>query len=69
MLLSHYVMQRFAIMKPLPKASDEVQVVVDKLYEGMVKRENEAIEKLHGVIAFATADDCASSIALEIVVV
>ncbi|KAI0033425.1 ATP-dependent DNA helicase [Vararia minispora EC-137] len=52
------VRARYAIKTALPKASDEIQIVVDRLYEGMLKRENDAIDKLRGVIKFATDDDC-----------
>jgi hypothetical protein len=50
--------QRYAVRSPLPKAGDEIQIIIDKLYEGMLQRESEAIDKLRGVIQFATADDC-----------
>ncbi|KZV77469.1 ATP-dependent DNA helicase [Peniophora sp. CONT] len=52
------VRARYNVLGELPKTPEEVQNVVDLLYEGMVKRENEAVAKLRGVIKFATTDDC-----------
>ena len=51
-------LQRYNITGEIPKSPEEMQNVVDLLYEGMVKRENEAVAKLRGVIKFATTDDC-----------
>lgn len=56
--LSLTIAQRYSILSELPKTPEEIQSVVDLLYEGMVKRENEAVVKLRGVIKFATTDDC-----------
>lgn len=51
--------QRYQVLKPLPKASHEIQALADKLYAKMLFREEEAIQKLRQVIEFATGDDCA----------
>ncbi|KAI0053325.1 ATP-dependent DNA helicase [Auriscalpium vulgare] len=52
------VRARFQILNPLPKTVEEIKNVAALLYEDMVKREDEAIEKLRRVITFATTDDC-----------
>jgi hypothetical protein len=52
------VSQRYLICKPLPKTAEEIENVTEMMYERMVTREDEAIEKLRQVIGFATSDDC-----------
>lgn len=53
-------MQRYQVLKPLPKAPEEIQALADKLYAKMEFREEEAVQKLRQVIEFATGDDCTS---------
>ncbi|KAI0321730.1 ATP-dependent DNA helicase [Amylostereum chailletii] len=52
------VRARYAVLNPLPKSPEELGNVVELLYDGMLRREQEAIDKLRGVIRFATTDDC-----------
>ncbi|PCH33726.1 ATP-dependent DNA helicase [Wolfiporia cocos MD-104 SS10] len=52
------VRNRYQVLKPLPKATEEIKTLAEQLYTGMVGRESEAIEKLRKVIEFATNDDC-----------
>lgn len=49
------------MIKPLPKDPQEIKALVEQLYAGMVKREEEAIRKMQMVIELATGDDCESS--------
>ena len=48
------------ILQPMPKAVKDIKQLADTLYERMVGREEEAVEKIRKVIEFATDDDCMS---------
>lgn len=50
--------QRYSVINPLPKDIEEIEVLAKAMYERMLKREDEAVRKLHQVIEFATADEC-----------
>ncbi|KAJ7585220.1 ATP-dependent DNA helicase [Mycena floridula] len=52
------VRNRYRVEKPLPKDPEAIAAIADKLFEGMLKREEEGVRKLKEVIAFATDDDC-----------
>ncbi|KZT72807.1 ATP-dependent DNA helicase [Daedalea quercina L-15889] len=52
------VRARYQVLKPLPKAPEEIQALADKLYARMLAREEEAVQKLRQVVEFATNDDC-----------
>ncbi|KAI0274720.1 ATP-dependent DNA helicase [Gloeopeniophorella convolvens] len=52
------VRARYAVINPLPKSTEEIKNLATLLHQGMVKREEEAVEKLRSVITFATNDDC-----------
>ncbi|TFY65149.1 hypothetical protein EVJ58_g2153 [Rhodofomes roseus] len=52
------VRARYQVLKPLPKAPEEIQVLADQLYNKMLAREEEAVQKLRQVMEFATNDDC-----------
>ncbi|KIM75419.1 hypothetical protein PILCRDRAFT_98975 [Piloderma croceum F 1598] len=52
------VRARYLICNPLPKTTEETEKVTGMMYQRMVAREDEAIEKLHQVIKFATSEDC-----------
>ncbi|CDO75469.1 hypothetical protein BN946_scf184935.g5 [Trametes cinnabarina] len=50
--------QRYMIIKPMPRALKEINYLSKLMYQGMVAREGEAVEKIRKVIEFATNDDC-----------
>ena len=51
--------QRYTILKtPLPREVNKIKELADNLYDRMVAREDEAIQKLRQVLSLATADDC-----------
>jgi hypothetical protein len=52
------ITQRYLICNPLPKTTDAIEDITDKIYQRMVAREDEAIQKLRQVIDFATGEDC-----------
>ncbi|KAI0698422.1 ATP-dependent DNA helicase [Cerioporus squamosus] len=52
------VRARYMVMKPIPKSAKDIKALADALYQRMVAREEEAIEKIRKVIEFATNDDC-----------
>ncbi|RPD55839.1 ATP-dependent DNA helicase [Lentinus tigrinus ALCF2SS1-7] len=52
------VRARYMVMNPMPKSTKEIKALADALYQRMVAREDEAIEKIRKVIEFATNDDC-----------
>ncbi|KAI0375106.1 ATP-dependent DNA helicase [Pilatotrama ljubarskyi] len=52
------VRARFMVLKPLPKANKEIKNLANMMYQRMVAREDEAVEKIRQVIQFATTDDC-----------
>lgn len=45
-------------MKAMPRSTNEVKNLANMIYQRMVAREDEAIEKIRKVIEFATNDDC-----------
>ncbi|KAI0756886.1 ATP-dependent DNA helicase [Daedaleopsis nitida] len=49
---------RYMVLKPMPKATKEIKNLADMIYQRMVTREDESIEKIRRVIEFATNDDC-----------
>lgn len=51
-------LQRYTVLNALPKSTEEIKNVANMIYQRMVEREDEAIQKLHQVIAFATGEDC-----------
>lgn len=53
-------LQRYAVLKPLPKKTADIESLAANLHARMVDREAEAIQKLRRVIEFATGDDCQS---------
>lgn len=63
-LCGYVFLQRYAVIKPLPKDAEEIKALVEQLYAGMVKREEEAVRKMQMVIELATGDDCESSFGL-----
>ncbi|RDB29220.1 putative ATP-dependent DNA helicase RecQ [Hypsizygus marmoreus] len=52
------VRARYAILKALPKTTEEIKTIAGEMFSRMLKREEEGIEKLRQVIEFATDDDC-----------
>ncbi|KAH7929308.1 ATP-dependent DNA helicase [Leucogyrophana mollusca] len=52
------VRARYKILNPLPKTAEEIKDVADLMYQRMIAREDEAVQKLRQVIDFATTDDC-----------
>ncbi|KAH7913025.1 ATP-dependent DNA helicase [Hygrophoropsis aurantiaca] len=52
------VRARYKVLNPLPKTTEEIKAVAELMYQRMITREDEAIQKLQQVIEFATADDC-----------
>ncbi|KAF8309725.1 ATP-dependent DNA helicase [Clavulina sp. PMI_390] len=48
------VRARFRVLKPLPKTMKEQALIVDKMHDDMVSREEEEISRLEKVIEFAT---------------
>lgn len=42
----------------MPKTTEEIKQIADDMYARMLKREDEAVQKLRQVIQFATDDDC-----------
>lgn len=56
----HTSSQRYMVVNPLPKTSEGIQALADLIYERMLAREEEAVQKLKQVIDFATGDDCTS---------
>lgn len=44
--------------KPLPRALKDIKNLAEMMYQRMVAREEEAVEKIRQVIQFATTDDC-----------
>ena len=53
--------QRYMVMNAMPKASKDIKALADVIYQRMVAREEESIEKMRKVIEFATNDDCMPS--------
>ncbi|KAI0651958.1 ATP-dependent DNA helicase [Trametes meyenii] len=49
---------RYMVIKPLSRNLKEVKDLATMMYQRMVAREDEAVEKIRQVIQFATADDC-----------
>lgn len=56
------VLQRFQILKPLPKTSAEQEAMADEMFQGMVSREEDAVTRMKKVIEFATQEDCGCSL-------
>ncbi|KAH9937035.1 ATP-dependent DNA helicase [Fomitopsis serialis] len=52
------VRARYQVLKPLPKAPEEIQALADQLFTRMLAREEESVQKLRQVMEFATNDDC-----------
>ncbi|TFY82334.1 hypothetical protein EWM64_g1675 [Hericium alpestre] len=52
------VRARYLVMKPLPKSVQDIKKVASLMYQRMIAREQEAVEKLRQVVTFATIDDC-----------
>ncbi|GLB36075.1 putative ATP-dependent DNA helicase [Lyophyllum shimeji] len=52
------VRARYAVLKPLPKETEEIKKLAKDLHDRMLKREEEGIEKIRQVIEFAIDDDC-----------
>lgn len=48
------------MLKELPKTAEAIKQLAGEMYLRMMQREEEDIEKLRQVIAFATDDDCNS---------
>ncbi|KAG6912027.1 hypothetical protein DXG01_000275 [Tephrocybe rancida] len=46
------------VLKALPKQTDEIKKMAENFHSGMIKREEEGVEKIRQVIEFATDDDC-----------
>ncbi|OCH96064.1 ATP-dependent DNA helicase [Obba rivulosa] len=49
---------RYLVINPMPKTTDSIKELADKIYQRMLAREEEAVQKLRQVIDFATGDDC-----------
>ncbi|KAI0669791.1 ATP-dependent DNA helicase [Trametes maxima] len=49
---------RYMVLKPLSRNLKEVKDLATMVYQRMIAREDEAVEKIRQVIQFATADDC-----------
>ena len=62
-------LQRYMVMKPMPKATKEIKELASKIYQRMVGQENEAIEKIRKVIEYATNDDCRSDLTSRIITI
>ncbi|KAG9127162.1 hypothetical protein FRC07_000371 [Ceratobasidium sp. 392] len=60
------VRHRYRVLKELPAGKPAlIAALANQLYEGQLAAENEAIEKIQNVLAFATGDEClAHSLAL-----
>ncbi|KAF9519866.1 hypothetical protein BS47DRAFT_1002285 [Hydnum rufescens UP504] len=52
------VRHRYQILKPLPNSMAEITAIAEGMYQGMLKREADAVARLHRVLEFATVDDC-----------
>ncbi|KAI9065831.1 ATP-dependent DNA helicase [Trametes sanguinea] len=52
------VRARYMVVKPMPRSAKEIKTLSTQMYQGMVAREEEAVEKIRQVIQFATNDDC-----------
>ncbi|KAL6309884.1 ATP-dependent DNA helicase [Sparassis latifolia] len=52
------VRARYMINNPLPTSTDEIKSLADKMFQRMLDREEEAVQKLRQVTHFATNDDC-----------
>lgn len=52
------MLQRFKILEPLPKDREGIEKLVDLLYERMLRREDEAIDKLYKVMELGMKDEC-----------
>jgi hypothetical protein len=50
--------QRYTVLKELPVTVEAIKKVAGDIYLRMLEREEEGIEKLRQVVAFATDDDC-----------
>ena len=57
-MFPHRSLQRFIVVKPLPKEEDERQALSNLMYKRMEAREEEGVAKLRQVIELVTADDC-----------
>ncbi|KAI0825027.1 ATP-dependent DNA helicase [Trametes gibbosa] len=49
---------RYMVVKPLARALKDIKNLAETMYQRMVAREDEAVEKIRKVIDFATTDDC-----------
>ncbi|KAJ7225586.1 ATP-dependent DNA helicase [Mycena pura] len=53
------VRARFALLNnPLPKTTPEIEAIAEKLFAGMLEREQDGVAKLKEVLDLATADEC-----------
>ncbi|KAF8919658.1 ATP-dependent DNA helicase [Mucidula mucida] len=52
------VRARYNVLKPLPIDLTESAAIAKKLFEDMVQRENDGVQRLQEVIEFATKPDC-----------
>ncbi|KAH9944291.1 ATP-dependent DNA helicase [Epithele typhae] len=49
---------RYMVLNAMPKSSKDIKSLATTMYQRMVGREEEAVEKIRKVIGYATADDC-----------
>lgn len=61
MLSKLIILQRYLIRNPLPITVEEIDNVTEMMYQRMLAREEEAVQKIRQVINFATTDDCKQS--------
>ncbi|GAA5948668.1 hypothetical protein JCM3765_004967 [Sporobolomyces pararoseus] len=52
------VMNRYAVLKPLPKTQDEIEELAKKLFDQMHEREEADVNRLKGVGDFIRQDQC-----------
>lgn len=51
-------LQRFQVIKPLPKTTAEQDAIAEEMFQGMVSREEDAVTRMRKVIEFATQEKC-----------
>ncbi|KAH9858087.1 ATP-dependent DNA helicase [Lenzites betulinus] len=49
---------RYMVLKPLARGLKDIKNLAEMMYQRMVAREDEAVDKIRKVIDFATTDDC-----------
>ncbi|KAI0082274.1 ATP-dependent DNA helicase [Panus rudis PR-1116 ss-1] len=52
------VRNRYAVLNEMPKEAEGIRVLADLIYQRMLQREQETIQKIRQVIDFAVNDDC-----------